>query len=647
MSKSLVVKTQFTAVDGLTKVVRGMTAGVQRFGQSSVAVLHKVDRATHKMGNAFKKATGVVGQFGLALGASAIAMTILNANLELDKSLASLSAITGVTGKEFEAFTKEIDRVSKAQKIFGAETAKAFELVGSAKPELLSSASALAEVATNAITLSKASGDELAGNVAALTNVLNQFELGANESARAMNVLAAASVVGDTKISQTSEAFKVAGSEAKMSGLSIEDLSGAIATFSKYGFKGAEAGTKFRNILSKMSLGEALPKEALMRLKSAGVNIKLVSDKTVPFMTRLKELSKIHGNSAALAKVFGEENKGVASILLSNLPLLEQNIKGVTGTSAASDQAAIKTASLASKWDEVVASFKNSITTTNANNKGMLILKNTLAFLADNMDTIILAVSGLIGGFLAFKAVMIVVNAVMYASPVTWIVVGILALIAAIAALIYYWEDIVKWVRTSDNAFAKIMRVALIPILLLFKVIGKVVNWLSKKWEELVNWVVTSDGSFAKFIRGSLFFIKKLFEDLGKVVNWLSLKWKELINWVSTSDSGFAKFIRASLQPIISGFEYLGLLIDDLFGTSNKLTLEQRGINPATLTNAELGISANVPEAEANKIRTQQIEKMTTNNAKVNIDINDKSGRANVTENTGANINLSKTMSWE
>ena len=66
--------------------------------------------------------------------------------------------------------------------MFAGDTAKAFEIIGSAKPELLASADAMGLVTDAAITLSKATGDELESSAQSLTNTLNQFGLAADQA---------------------------------------------------------------------------------------------------------------------------------------------------------------------------------------------------------------------------------------------------------------------------------------------------------------------------------------------------------------------------------------------------------------------------------------------------------------------------------
>ena len=56
---------------------------------------------------------------------------------------------------------------------------------------------------------------------------------------------------------------------------------------------------------------------------------------------------------------------------------------------------------------------------------------------------------------LACQAAAWLFNAALWANPVTWIVAGILALVAAVAALIYYWSDLIA--AFSETAWGKVL----------------------------------------------------------------------------------------------------------------------------------------------------------------------------------------------
>lgn len=79
----------------------------------------------------------------------------------------------------------------------------------------------------------------------------------------------------------------------------------------------------------------------------------------------------------------------------------------------------------------------------------------TLGVLSIIIGAVGMAIGSLSVVMTAFKVVLIAVryasilfNASMWASPFTWIVVGFIAVVGAIVALIVYWKDITEWVGT-------------------------------------------------------------------------------------------------------------------------------------------------------------------------------------------------------
>jgi len=178
MAAAFTIPSIFTAIDKFSIPVRKMANSTAKFAIRAEANLARVDRSFRRVGRSMNKGLGTIGRLGLGFSGLMIAREIATANIDLDKSLQSLQAITGVTGKEFVSFREQIDKVSKSQKIFGADTAKAFELVGSAKPELLESAEALGKVSEAAIILGKAGKLEVTDAVNSLTISMNQFGVG-------------------------------------------------------------------------------------------------------------------------------------------------------------------------------------------------------------------------------------------------------------------------------------------------------------------------------------------------------------------------------------------------------------------------------------------------------------------------------------
>ena len=202
----------------------------------------------------------------------------------------------------------------------GTKSAKdyveAFKLIASAKPELLQNKEALVQVTQAADLLSKAAGIELPEAATRLTDALNQFGAPAEQAGLYVDALAAASKYGAAEVPQITEALLQFGSQAKASNIDIYESTAAIELLAEKGIKGAEAGTKLRNVFLALNEVDALDKKALDQLAAAGVNTSILTNKTLSLEQRLTELSKVQNNATALVQIFGKENFNAAQIVL-------------------------------------------------------------------------------------------------------------------------------------------------------------------------------------------------------------------------------------------------------------------------------------------------------------------------------------------
>lgn len=347
MATALKVPTIFTAIDKFSSVVSGMEKNVKSFTTKSEANIARLQRSMRGISDVSRKVSIATGLIGTAIVAP-LGLAV-NAAMDYETSIASLSAITGATGAELSKFKSKVEQVADAQKMAYGETAKAFELAGSAMPELLKSADALGKVSSSAITLSKASGEDLESSIRSLTGTMNQFSLGAEQSERTINVLAAGAKVGAASIAQTSEAMVNFGSVAAGANLSVEQAVGAVQVLSKYSLFGAEAGTKLRG--------------SLLKLQQAGVGYKsgqfAINDALLESKKRIDKLRTAKEKDAAILKLFGAENISTGKILLNNIELFKEYTNGVTKTSEATIQAQIKSQTLAKKWEEMKNQAQN------------------------------------------------------------------------------------------------------------------------------------------------------------------------------------------------------------------------------------------------------------------------------------------------
>lgn len=309
------------------------------------------------LGEMLKGAGGIA--FGVLVGNWATAVsqgitsgfaTVAKMRTDFENSSRTLSAITGADGAALEYLEVTAVRLSTTSTKSAKDFLEAMKLIASAKPELLKDKEGLAQVTEEALRLSKASGMDLPEAATKLTDALNQYGEPASAAAKYVDILAASAKYGAAEIPGITEALVEFGPIAKQSNVAFNESSAAIELFAEKGLKGAEAGTKMRNILLTLSAAKSLPAEALKQLEAYGVNIDILSDKHLSLEQRLTELSKIQGDANAMMAVFDKQNVVAGSIILQNIPRYAQLAEQVKEVGVANAQASTNTATLTSLW---------------------------------------------------------------------------------------------------------------------------------------------------------------------------------------------------------------------------------------------------------------------------------------------------------
>ena len=369
---------------------------VTKQAKSGDEALKKLDKTVgdnfRNVGNyegAINKLGRGLGALGLAFGVGDVVRGAGQTIIDFDQSIADLVSITGAGGKDLEYFKTQAIELGKGVDGGAKNVIEAYKLIGSAKPELLANAEGLNAVTESAIKLSKASGMDLPASATALTDALNQFGAPAEKAGEFINVLANGALFGSAEIPQVTEALLKFGAVAKTSNVSIEESTALIEMLASKGLKGAEAGTALRNVMLKLSAPDALPKEAKDMLAGLGINMKKLSDTSVPFAERLKALKPILKDETAQIKVFGVENVVSAKNLLMNIDGIRQLTSDMETKGTVDKQATDRTKTLnqalielKGAWDEIVLSFSSGTGSSK-------ILVSTLSFLARNLGTIV------------------------------------------------------------------------------------------------------------------------------------------------------------------------------------------------------------------------------------------------------------------
>lgn len=333
-------------------------------------------------GGIFGSLASSVGQLASPIGAATAAVGLLGAGLtatftigqEFETNLKSVSAVTGVTGAALDDIG---NRAQAAAAKYGGTASEQLGVFQTALskigPQLAQDAGSLSSFSDSVNTLSKTdSALGAQGAVDALSGSLLQFGVNVNdtkevarEGARFMNVFAASAGVGSASVSQLSESVAVVGGTANNANISFEELNAALQVQASKSIVGSQAGTGLTAVINKL---QAASGPAADQLKTMGTSSEklgkiLTTQGIGAAMTELRgAMSKLGSDAeknAFLVSMFGETGLNTASALLGSGDMLAQFTKGVTGTQAASEQAAVNMGTLSERINRFTANVSN------------------------------------------------------------------------------------------------------------------------------------------------------------------------------------------------------------------------------------------------------------------------------------------------
>lgn len=304
---------------------------------------------TRGMFSGLAKAGGYVAAF---VGISTSVHAAVTANMEFEKSLSSLRALTGVTAEELNYFRAEAIRMAMDSTQSATQMVEAYKLIGSQMPELLKNKTALTATAEAAVTLAEAAELDVPTAAKALTGSLNQMGQSSAHAAEYINILAAASQQGSADIPYLNKAVENAGGTASSVGIKFNELVAAIEAIAPRITDAASAGTNLRNIFL------TLESSSDQKLRPSVVGLSRALD----------NLAAKNMDATQLTKMFGKESVTAAIAILQERDAFEQLRTGITGTNTAINQSKINTDNLAGSIDKLANSWTTFINTMSKSN---------------------------------------------------------------------------------------------------------------------------------------------------------------------------------------------------------------------------------------------------------------------------------------
>lgn len=354
---NIIVKLLLDTASYDSKIVKAQ-GGMKRF-KRNVAL---TESGVSKLGGTLKSLAGGLGVGAAFAGVGAAMGDAVRKSMEFEKSMSSLSSLTGFVGDDLDFLKGQAINLGATTTQTASQVADAFRLIGSQMPQLLESKEALAAVTKDAITLAEAAGMEVPEAAKALTGALNQMGAGAEYSGSYINILAAASQKGSADIQYLNKSVEKSGGMASTTGVKFNELVAAIETVAPKVTEASEAGTQLRNVL-------------LVLDTNADKNLR---PSVVGLGKALENLAAKHWDAGQMAKVFGRESVNAALALASGLDTYKELETAITGTNTATEQAKTNTDNLAGSVTALGSAWEGFVLTVNQSNG---ILKNCVDWL--------------------------------------------------------------------------------------------------------------------------------------------------------------------------------------------------------------------------------------------------------------------------
>jgi TP901 family phage tail tape measure protein len=563
-------------------------------------------------------ALDLVGNKMLLLGTLAIAGFgyAVKSAADFEQQLSRFSAISSAT-------TADMDKIREKALQLGQDSAYGAGEVTEAFVELAKAGFSVKEIMQGvgdaAVELAAAGEIPLSQATDVLAIAIRSFKLEAKDATRVADLMAGVANATLSSVEDLATSFKYAAPVANALGISIEDTVTALGLFSQVGIKGSTAGTSLRGMFVALTNASGPAKDAMRQigiLTEDGSNIMFDAAGNAKGLGEMFQILKEH--TAGLTK---EQRLGVLSAIFQRRALAavaEAAIQGKDGLASIREEAGKTTAHdvMVKKLDNLKGSLK--ILKASAETAAITIGQEFTPYLKKAADVIRELVNAFIklpapvkkavglvlvlgGGFLilggalsktiglatksykAFvdlgKALKLVTaaqagaDAAFAVSPLGWIVIAVIALVAAIYLLWTNWDRVWKFI--SDNPYIAIIIGLLMPFIATLVLVVGAVKYLYEHWSEIWPKIKAVAKSVLDWLEGAWDQVKESFHDAvnwvgeaidnivgffrrlpGRIKRWLTQAAHDISDWLQH----LPEHVAAAIGALVEAFVQLALL---------------------------------------------------------------------------------------
>lgn len=463
-------------------------------GDGSIVLTTKVDESGLKNGlSSLKSGVGKISKIFETVGVAAagafvgVTAAAIKAKTEFEQTAAKASTLFGGVDVDAQKLNNTILDISSSTGMAATELNEALYSALSAGIPVTEDMTEATGFLENAAKLAKAGFTDVDTAISATAKTLNAYGMDVSEAERIQGILIQTQNKGITTVGELGASLAQVTPTAAAFGVSFENVGAALATMTAQGTPTAQATTQLNSLIAELGKNGTTAAKNLQlaaegskyagmsfnEMMSSGASLDeilmlLAQNAKENNVSMVDMFSSIEAGKAALAITSGEAEtfKNNLSAMSDTTGLVEDAFNTMNNTLQGSFN------QVKESWNNLLIAFATpnadvgSATDTLIDNLGNLannllpLVGNVFGSVFNAIPTPILVVAGAIGsivaGITAYNAVIAIknvldevqkittgelavaqagLNAAMLASPITWVVAGVVALVAAFVIL--------------------------------------------------------------------------------------------------------------------------------------------------------------------------------------------------------------------
>lgn len=264
---------------------------------------------------------GIAKRVGAGVGVAFLGGSVMaiRAAGNFEESLNVLQEVSGATGSQFQALSKEAKALGADVRIPNVSAKDAAD----AMLELAKAGLSVEDVLNGArgvLQLGVSSNLSFADSATTVARSLTAFGLEGSKAGQVADLLTAAANKSTAEVGDMALGFQMASASFHAGGQTVEDLTASLALMANAGIAGSDAGTSLKQMMRRLVPQSEKAKEAM---KGLGVEVFTAEGAFKPMREIINEFSKATKNmnqeqrEAALGVIFGSDAIRAANIMLT------------------------------------------------------------------------------------------------------------------------------------------------------------------------------------------------------------------------------------------------------------------------------------------------------------------------------------------